>query len=76
MAIGLSNMIKEFQKQKHKYTITPVYADKNIIKINLNCIIKIKMIHIICVLYILMKKRRVEKHERTSNRRTYDYSYE
>ena len=61
---------------KNKFIINPVYANKNLLKLELNCIIKIKMLHIIYIIYILKKKRRDDKNVRTSNRRAYGYSYE
>lgn len=76
LGIGLARVIKKYEKEKYNYEIYPVYQNRNLINLNLNCIIKVKMVHIISIIYILLKKRRVEKHERTSNRRAYDYSYE
>lgn len=61
--------------KKTEYRIIPLYNYGNSIKFNLNCIISVKIVHIIYVIYILLKKRR-SKNERTSNRRSYDYSYE
>ena len=56
----------------NKYSIIPEYDSELAIKLNLNCIIKIKMIHIINVIYMLMKEKRSEGYdERKSNRRTY-----
>lgn len=76
IGIILAQVIKKYEKEKYNYEIYPIYQNKNLIKLNLNCIIKVKMVHIIFVIYLLIKKRRVEKYERTSNRRAYDYSYE
>ena len=76
IGIGLANIIKEYKKEKYNYEIYPIYQNKNLIKIQLNCIINLKMVHIISIIYLLLKKRRVEKDGRTSNRRAYDYSYE
>ena len=70
----LRNQIKNIEKQK--IDIKPIYLNQNLLNIELNCIFNIKMIHIIYVMYILNKKRRDEKYVRTSNRRSYDYSYE
>ena len=70
----LRNQIKNIEKQK--IDIKPIYLNQNLLNIELNCIFNIKMIHIIYVMYILIKKRRVEKYVRTSNRRSYGYSYE
>ena len=76
IGIGLAKVIKKYNKERYNYEIHPIYQDKNIIKLDLNCIIKVKMVHIISIIYLLIKKRRVEENERTSNRRSYDYSYE
>ncbi len=76
IGIVLAKVIKKYDKEKYNYEIYPIYQNKNLINLNLNCIIKVKMVHIILVIYLLVKKRRVEKYERTSNRRSYDYSYE
>lgn len=76
LGIALSQVIKRYNKDSYKYVITPLYIGKNVIKVTLNCIIQVKVVHIIYIIYILFKKRRVYKHERTSNRRSYDYSYE
>lgn len=70
----LRNQIKNIEKQK--IDIKLIYLNQNLLNIELNCIFNIKMIHIIYVMYILNKKRRDEKYVRTSNRRSYGYSYE
>lgn len=57
------------------YKVIPIYIDKNIYKINLDCIISIKMIHIIVIMWKFLRKR-VDTNERTSNRRPYAYRYE
>ena len=62
--------------KKQSFKIVPVYVNKNLININVSGIFEIKMIHIINIIYVLNKKEGVKKNERTSNRRTYDYSYE
>lgn len=72
----LAKTIKRYKKERYNYEIYPIYQNKNLIKLILNCIIKVKMVHIIFIIYLLLKKRRVENSERTSNRRAYDYSYE
>ena len=63
-------------KEAQKMYIEPIYIDKNIINLRFQGIIEIKMIHIINTICIINKRKRVDKNERTSNRRTYDYSYE
>ena len=60
----------------NNFTINPLYINKNILNLELNCIFETKLIHIIHIIYILNKKRRDDKNGRTSNRRTYGYSYE
>ena len=56
------------------YNIKPVY-NKNIFNLFLESIISVKIVNIIYVIYILVKKGS-NKNERTSNRRSYAYSYE
>ena len=71
-----------FSKQINKYNnkqsflVTPVYIDQNLINIEGSGIFEIKMIHIINTICIVNKKRKGDKNERTSNRRSYDYGYE
>ena len=62
--------------KKQSFRIVPVYINKNLINIAVSGIFEIKMIHIINIMYVLNKKKGGKKNERTSNRRTYDYSYE
>lgn len=76
IGIIIAKFIRKYDKEKYKYQICPVYQNKNLINLNLNCIIKVKMVHIIYIIYVFVKKGRVNKYERTSNRRSYDYSYE
>lgn len=66
--------VKDIRKQNFK--IKPIYNNQNILNIALSGILQIKMIHIINIIYILNKKEGVKKYERTSNRRSYGYSYE
>ena len=58
------------------YKVEPIYYNQNIFNIELSGIFEIKMIHIINIIYILNRKKGVKNNERTSNRRSYDYSYE
>lgn len=71
ISILLANTINKYNKEKYNYVVTPLYKDSVKIIIDLNCIINVKMVHIINVLYRLFKKRSVIYDERTSNRRTY-----
>lgn len=61
-------------KQNCYYKLQPIYIDKNIYKINLNCIISIKLIHIINIMWRILRKRD-DINERTSNRGSYAYRY-
>lgn len=74
IAIILRKKVKKFENQT--FIINPVYVNQNHINIQLSGIFDIKMNHIINIIYILNKKEGVKKYERTSNRRSYDYSYE
>ena len=76
VSIIFSKLLKIKKFNEYKYKIIPLYNNKNMLNLEINCIINIKIVHIIFILYILMKKRRDDKNERTSNRRSYDYSYE
>ena len=67
---------KRVKEEKHRLEINPIYNKGNLVNIVFEGIFEIKMIHIIKVICAKIKKRRVEKYERTSNRRAYDYSYE
>lgn len=58
------------------YQINPIYEEKNQYKIELDCIINIKLVHIIYMLYQIVKRREIDKHGKSSNRRAHEYSYE
>lgn len=68
--------IKEYKNQG--FNIKPLFLNQNLVNIEFSSIFEIKMIHIINIIYILNKnkKKGEGKNERTSNRRTYAYSYE
>lgn len=77
ISITLPHMIKKYQKDKYQYKVVPLYINKNVYEIKIDCIIETKLVHIINIIYIFIKKRREKKNEqRTSNRRSYGYSYE
>lgn len=57
----------------YHYDIRPLYHFRNEYKLRLHCIINVKMVHIISIIKTQIKKRRVDKHERTSNTRINDY---
>ncbi len=73
---GSINLYKKNSKQKYYFKIDPEY-NKIAVKLKLNCIINVKMVHIINIIYaLIIKKRRSDKYERTSYRRSYGYSHE
>lgn len=59
ISIILANSIRCYDKKKYNYIITPIYKENIQIIISLNCIINVKMVHIINILYMLFKKRSV-----------------
>ena len=75
-SIVLSRVLEKEAINNSQYLVTPIYHDKNLLKIEFDCIINLKMVHIIYIMFHLLKKGRVSKDGRTSNRRPYDYSYE
>ena len=76
LSIVLGKTIENYIEEKYQYKIVPLYINRNLVKLDLNCIIKVKMVHIIHILYLIVKKGKVKKYERTSNTRSYGYSYE
>lgn len=56
---------------KTKYKIEPVYIDRNYIYLSINCIISIKLAHIISIFKQIVGKEVQKKNGETSNRRTY-----
>ena len=75
IAMFLSKQIKKYN-DKQVFLVEPVYLDKNLLNIEISSIFQIKMIHIINTICIVNKKRKGDKNERTSHRRSYDYGYE
>lgn len=77
ISIAIPRFIKKWNKENYEYKIQPIYNNQNLYKIRLNCIIELKIVHIINVIYILIKKGKSDKNERTaSNRKPYAYSHE
>ena len=73
IAMFLSKRVQRYNNNQ-KFSIQPVYINQNLINIEFSGIFQIKMIHIINTICIV--KRKGDKNERTSNRRSYDYGYE
>lgn len=76
ISILLAYTIKDYRKNKIKYEVKPAFMSQNMYEIKLDSIIEIKMVHIINIIYVFVKKKKGDKNERTSNRRSYGYSYE
>ena len=77
ISILLPYLASELKENIYKYIVERIYQNKNLYKIQFNCIIQAKMVHIISAIYMYLKKGRSDVHERTtSNRRSYGYSYE
>ena len=78
ISIIISNIIPHIINvrdiSKYYYKLNPLYINRNIYKINLNCIIDAKLVHIIYAIYLIRKGDDIN--ERTSNRKSYEYSYE
>ena len=75
-SVFLSKIIKKVEPKKHKYSINPLYLNRNTFNIKLNCIFYTNLVHIIYIVFIFLRKRRVKIYERTSNRRFNDNSNE
>ena len=54
-----------------QYLIEPIYKDKNYIYLSINCIIAIKMVHIINIRKIIKEKEVYQEYGKSSNRRSY-----
>lgn len=76
LSIIVANTMEKYNNEDCKYIISPIYSEKMEAIINLNCIINVKIVHIINIVYMLFKKRSVNYDERTSNRRAYVCSNE
>lgn len=58
---------KSINSQRCKYKVEPLYQNKNMINLNLDCIITSDFVHISNIVYKLFKKDKGDKNERTSN---------
>lgn len=65
ISIFLATNIQKYNKDKHKYEIIPNYQNNNFYELNLNCIISVKIAHII---NMIKRKRSDKRNARTSNR--------
>lgn len=77
ISIFLAKTASTNNMNNYKYKIQPTFYMQNLLKICIDCIISLKIVHIINIIYILKKKRSVNKYDkRTSDRRAYAYSNE
>lgn len=78
ISLLLPHLVNNLKDNRYFYNIKPLYYNKELYKINLDCIIEIKMVHIINVIYyiFLKKGRRKNEQSTTSNRKSYAYSHE
>ena len=70
------NNAKNYKEENYIYEVKPLYISQNLVNLELNCIITIKIVNIINTIINILKKGRVSVNERTSNRGSYDYGYE
>lgn len=75
MSVGILASILGVILKKPRYQIIPIYSNKNLLKVKLDGIFTIYLMHYIYS-QIFKKKRRVNQNERTSNRKSYANSYE
>ncbi len=73
ITVGLIASILGIILKGHKFEIMPLYQDKNILNIKLNCIFRLNLMHYI---YKTVSKGRDENERKPSNRRAYAYSNE
>lgn len=76
ISIFIPHFIKNKNYEDIYYKIQPINKNKNLIDLKFNCIIKLKMVHIINILYMYLSKKGGDKIDGTSNRRSYDNSNE
>ena len=79
LASSLSIVLPHIADRKphnYIYSIQPIYGFRNAYKLTLDCIINVKMVHIIRIMITQVKKRSGKKDERTSNTRSNDNCHE
>lgn len=73
ITVGLIASLLGIILKGQKFEIIPLYQDKNIINIKLNCIFRLNLMHYI---YKTISKGRDENERKPSDRRSYAYSNE
>ena len=64
ISLLLPHLVNNLKDNRYFYNIKPLYYNKELYKINLDCIIEIKMVHIINVIYYIFLKKVRRKNER------------
>lgn len=57
IAIILPYLVIDLKEENYRYYIEPIYQNKNLYEVKLNCVIQIKMVHIINAIYMFSKKK-------------------
>ena len=65
ISILLGQNVKKSNVKNCHYIITPLYLNKNVFKVDAHCIIEVKMVHIMSLMYVLIKKQPRALHEVT-----------
>lgn len=68
---ALTGILLTRHSSKSKYLIEPIYEDKNYIYLSINCIIAIKLVHIINMRKVFKEKEVYQKYGKSSDRRSY-----
>ncbi len=71
--LGILIKPDQIKRKSNKFKICPIYKDKNILNMQINCIIRFNLIHYI---YKNILKGREKNERKPSNRRSYAYSHE
>ena len=66
-----SNKVK---KENYKYEVIPIYEEKLQLVADFKCIIDVKLVHIINIIYILLVKKGAKENGGTSDRSNYVFS--
>lgn len=70
ISIFLANSIEKINIEKTEYEIRPIFGNKTLYNIKLNCIFSAKIVNIIYVIFLLKKgKKESDKCGRSSNRK-------
>ena len=64
ISLLLPHLVNNLKDNRYFYNIKPLYYNKELYKINLDCIIEIKMVHIINVIYYIFLKKGRRKNEK------------